>query len=71
MRLVFAPVIHAAGETGLIASISATFVLSKVISLVVSLCLELDAIFFSLVQKKVKRCRPVNRTVKMTLMVSS
>ena len=62
-------VIHAAGETGAIDSISAIFVLSEVTSFFVSLCLELNAIIFSFVQKEVKRCSPVNRTVTMKLMV--
>ena len=69
MRLVFAPAIHAAGETGAIDSISAIFVLSKVISFFVSFCIELNAILFSLVQKEVKRCGPVNRTLTIILMV--
>ena len=47
-----APVIHAAGKAGSIDTISAIFVLSKVTSLLISLCLELDAVFFSLFTKK-------------------
>ena len=71
MRLVSAPVIHAAGAKGAIESISAIFVLSKVTSLFISFCLELDAVVFPLVQEKVKSCRPVNITVTMTPMVST
>ena len=67
--MVSAPAIHAAGETGAIGSISAIFVLSKVISFFVSLCIELNAILLSLVQKYVRRCRPVDRTVTIILMV--
>ena len=50
--MVSAQVMHAAGETGAGDPIEAIFVLFKVTLIFVSLCLELDAIFFFLVQKK-------------------
>ena len=67
--MVSAPANHAAGETGAVDLISAIFVLSKVTSFFVSLCLELNAMFFALVQNEVEGCRPVNRTVTLILMV--